>query len=82
MSSIHDRHIVLSPHLLVRTGSGETLALLAELWHFQKRDLTLSCLENVPRGGPPNFLTDLKENYRSEVPEKCTLIAWHKFEES
>jgi len=71
ISSIHDRQIVLSLHPLVWRESGEAMALLGEVCHSNK-DLTLPYQDNVLQGGPSNYLTDLQENYRSEVPQKYT----------
>jgi len=51
ISSIHDRHFVLSLHPLVRRESGEAMALLGELCN-SKKDLTLPYLDNVLQGGP------------------------------
>lgn len=47
------------------------MALLGEVCHSNK-DLTLPYQDNVLQGGPSNYLTDLQENYRSEVPQKYT----------
>jgi hypothetical protein len=72
ISSIHDRPNCLissSPRVeRIRRGYG---IVLGEVCHSNK-DLTLPYQDNVLQGGPSNYLTDLQENYRSEVPQKYT----------